>query len=388
MNLNNNHSFNIDLAKTVGIEKALLLGRIWLFVEYHRQNLTNFREGRYWMYDSARSFAEVYPYLSEGSIRRWLIELEKEEWIESGNYNRKNNDLTKWYTFGKRFIEWLKENDLAIQNERGTSGIEQTAVQNEWEEQGDMFAIQNERENLPKEQTAIQNERPVIQNERSIIQNERPLPFITTNITSCSSSRKEPTTAAIQNERVTSGIKQSAIQNEWPNLQEKVNQFFRHWFNRLDPHPVADVDAIVKAINGHSDKIDFEKLIAITNRAFERVVQEKNKKDWLTKEVLLRIKWGVEDYYKNKEKTDAKEKAEDIARIAAGNKPEKKNGSKLEFLNGLIKGYEEAKANGQRIDEKHYQKCIRERSAILQMKAIINTRTKQETLTTLPGIEN
>ncbi len=356
MNLNNNHSFNIELAKIVGIEKALLLGRIWLFIDYHKKNETNFFDGRYWMYDSSRSFAETYPYLSEGSIRRWLIDLEKDSWIESGNYNKKNYDLTKWYTFGEKFLKWIKEDNSPVQNERGSENDlknkEKSPVQNEQGLQEEIFPVQNER--------------CIVQNERDSVQNERPIPVITPIITPCSSSRKEPT-AAILNPK---------------DLQEKVMQFFRHWFNKLDPHPVADVDAIVKAVYMHSEQIDFENLIAITNRAFERVVQEKTKKDWLTKEVLLRIKWGIEDWFKAEEKKSAKEKADNVARIAADNKPEKKNGSKLEFLNGLIKGYEEAKANGERIDEKHYQKCIRERSAILQMKEIINTRTKQETLTT------
>lgn len=155
--MNEYHSFNVNLAKKLGVEKSLILGRIYLFVDHNKRTGKNLIEGKFWMYDTSKALQEVYPYLNQNSIRRWMIELEKDGWIESGNFNLKRYDKTKWYTLGEKFISYLESESL-VQNEQGMV----TDVQNE----------QGLTESL------VQNEQSIVQNEHSIVQNEQPIPDI------------------------------------------------------------------------------------------------------------------------------------------------------------------------------------------------------------------
>jgi DNA-binding PadR family transcriptional regulator len=158
--MNEYHSFNVKLAKLVGIEKALILGRIHLFVDHNKKTNKNFFDGEFWMYDTGKALEQVYPYMTEPSIRRWMIDLEKNGWIKSSNYNTRRYDHTKWYALGPKFMEFLEieNSESAVQNERRSD----ESAQND----------------TGKEKCAVQNERSIVQNERTIVQNERPIPDI------------------------------------------------------------------------------------------------------------------------------------------------------------------------------------------------------------------
>lgn len=123
----------------------------------------------------------------------------------------------------------------------------------------------------------------------------------------------------------TSNIKSSSRNNTAPKvfseeeIEEWIKQRYRHWFNRPDVHPIADVGAVHKAIiMTYTQDILQNEVLTIVDRAFERVVQEKPKKDWLTREVLIRVKWGLQDFFKDKEKQAAKQKTEDLKNLKPG----------------------------------------------------------------------
>lgn len=97
------HSFDIAEAKAHGVEKAILLFNLRWWLKKNKANRVNFRAGYYWTYNSGKAFAELFPYLNERSIRRWLQELEDSGVIMSGNYNKSPYDKTKWYTIPSEF---------------------------------------------------------------------------------------------------------------------------------------------------------------------------------------------------------------------------------------------------------------------------------------------
>lgn len=103
------------------------------------------------------------------------------------------------------------------------------------------------------------------------------------------------------------------------SLFEIIPRLYRHWFNKIDPHPIADVNAVGKLLMQY-EELGFELLEKIADRAFERVVQEKQKKDWVTREVIFRIKWGIEDYHKASVKAEAKKKKEELNSIVVDSK--------------------------------------------------------------------
>lgn len=82
----------------VGVEAAVLYQNISFWVETNRANNKNFFEGKYWTYNSARAFSELFPFWSSSKIVRLLIKLEEKKLIESGEFNQRGYDRTKWYT--------------------------------------------------------------------------------------------------------------------------------------------------------------------------------------------------------------------------------------------------------------------------------------------------
>jgi len=142
------HSFNVNIAKIVGVEKAILLKE---HCGWCRENLIKDRNtygGIPFTFNSAVQYAKKFPYMNEKSIGRWLKELERDGWIASSKrMNRARYDRTKHYT-----INFEKYNCAA-------SGIEYTKSQNEkWKSQ---------------------IEECISQIEQSISQNEETIPSLT-----------------------------------------------------------------------------------------------------------------------------------------------------------------------------------------------------------------
>ena len=93
------HSFNVELAKEYGILEAILIKNIWFWIEKNRANEKSFYDGTYWTYNSTRAFNELFPYVSESSIKRALKSLQEKGIIKTGNYNKSSYDRTLWYAF-------------------------------------------------------------------------------------------------------------------------------------------------------------------------------------------------------------------------------------------------------------------------------------------------
>ena len=81
-----------------GIEAAILLHYIHYWVLHNRANEMNYREGRYWTYNSRAAFKKLFPYMSEWRIKESLSRLQKDGMILIGCYNEKAFDRTSWYT--------------------------------------------------------------------------------------------------------------------------------------------------------------------------------------------------------------------------------------------------------------------------------------------------
>ena len=97
------HSFLVEDAIEYGIEKALIIKHLRWSIEKHwasRKHFYKHTDGKNycWTYASIKSLAEIYPYMNEKSISRWMLELENDGVILSNNFNRNKYDKTKWFT--------------------------------------------------------------------------------------------------------------------------------------------------------------------------------------------------------------------------------------------------------------------------------------------------
>lgn len=94
------HSFDPEIAGRVGLNAAVIFQNITFWIEKNQANRRNFREGRYWTYNSISAFGELFPYLSEKQIRTALEKLVSAELIIKGNFSDDRYDRTCWYALG------------------------------------------------------------------------------------------------------------------------------------------------------------------------------------------------------------------------------------------------------------------------------------------------
>lgn len=93
------HFFDVDLAKEYGVNSAILIGTFDSLIAKNRADNVNYFDGRYWIYISKISLAELLPYFTEKQIRSALGRLINEGIIMTGNYNKSAYDRTLWYAF-------------------------------------------------------------------------------------------------------------------------------------------------------------------------------------------------------------------------------------------------------------------------------------------------
>lgn len=119
------HSFDVEIATKYSQEKAVLIHNIAHWVEKNKANKKHFYDDKYWTYNDAEAFFKLFPYLgSIPKIRRILREMEDDNLIKSGDYNKNRYDRTKWYTLGENPMlhiyttERTNLNAQAFKNER------------------------------------------------------------------------------------------------------------------------------------------------------------------------------------------------------------------------------------------------------------------------------
>ena len=156
--IDENHSFNINVACIVGERKAILLKEQYGWCLKNLHNDRNIHAGHAWTYNSAKAYAQKFPYWNPKSISRWLKEMENEGWIASANLNKVAFDRTKWYTVNFRRYDMavtgcdMKSEDI----ETWKKEIKKSISQNE------EWMDQNEESDFSKTDNLIsQNEEPI-----------------------------------------------------------------------------------------------------------------------------------------------------------------------------------------------------------------------------------
>lgn len=97
-----NHSFNVEVAKEVGVLAATVFNNIGFWVDNARANGNNEHDGRFWTYNSVKAWAEQFPYASNGQIGRALAKLREAGYVLTGNYNKNPYDHTLWYALSDK----------------------------------------------------------------------------------------------------------------------------------------------------------------------------------------------------------------------------------------------------------------------------------------------
>lgn len=109
--------FNIKIAEKLGVTEAILLHNIQFWVEKSKANNKHFYNDRFWTYNSAKAFAELFPYLSEQQISRALKRLTDDGWLLKDNFNNNPFDRTSWYSLSDKYYDEFMSENREITNE-------------------------------------------------------------------------------------------------------------------------------------------------------------------------------------------------------------------------------------------------------------------------------
>ena len=102
------YTFNTAAAKEFGVQAAALLDNIYYCCKQNKAAGRHIHDGRVWMYNSMKAFAEIHDYMSKSAIHRELKKLETGGAIVVGHYGSGLYSCTGWYAITdewKRILE-------------------------------------------------------------------------------------------------------------------------------------------------------------------------------------------------------------------------------------------------------------------------------------------
>lgn len=108
------YQFNSEIAKAVGVEDAIILHCLYVWIVKNAANNHNLHDGRYWTYNSVEAWQKLLPFMSERTIKRHLAELEKKGIVLRCTDDKNPRDRTMWYTFSNAGAELLSANEYNI----------------------------------------------------------------------------------------------------------------------------------------------------------------------------------------------------------------------------------------------------------------------------------
>ena len=111
-----NHNFDVENAKKYGMLEAVLISHFEFWIAKDKANEHNYYEGKYWVYNSAKSLVELFPYASEQQIKRALKHLRDENVLIAGGYNKNSYDHTLWYTFSDEYLQTVQNEPIDSSN--------------------------------------------------------------------------------------------------------------------------------------------------------------------------------------------------------------------------------------------------------------------------------
>lgn len=93
-----------SVARRFGLEEAALLDSMVFWWRTNKANGRNFRDGRWWTFNSVKALSEIFPWWSEKQVRRILTSCVEQGALMEGAYNTEPRDRTKWYSPGDELL--------------------------------------------------------------------------------------------------------------------------------------------------------------------------------------------------------------------------------------------------------------------------------------------
>lgn len=104
--------FDGTIAKMTSPNAAVIFHHISFCVTHNERNGINLIDGKYWTFDSRKSYTERFFYMTEDMVRTAIKKLVDAGLIEKGNFATDKMDNRNWYTLtelGWEFNYWRKD---------------------------------------------------------------------------------------------------------------------------------------------------------------------------------------------------------------------------------------------------------------------------------------
>lgn len=98
-----------SVAERYGPEESIFLHLIVSLVRNNKANNRNFRDGRWWTYNSLPAWDAEFPWWSTKQIRRIIASCENQGALLIGEYNTDRRDRTAWYSPGDELLALYQE---------------------------------------------------------------------------------------------------------------------------------------------------------------------------------------------------------------------------------------------------------------------------------------
>jgi hypothetical protein len=99
-----NHSFDVEIATRFGVQEAIFIENVRFWVLKNKANNKHFYKGKYWTYNSAKAYAELFPYWSKQQIERIIAKLKEAGILEVDHFSQNTYDRTNWYTLNEEML--------------------------------------------------------------------------------------------------------------------------------------------------------------------------------------------------------------------------------------------------------------------------------------------
>lgn len=95
-------SFYSDIAEEVGANASVLFKYISFWINRNRANKRNYKNGKYWMYNTLKQISQDIGYLTIEQVRYALNKLIDKGYIVKAELNGNPYDHTKWYSLTEK----------------------------------------------------------------------------------------------------------------------------------------------------------------------------------------------------------------------------------------------------------------------------------------------
>lgn len=92
------------VAKRYGFEEAVFLDAIMFWYRTNKAEDRNFRDGRWWTYNSIKAFEKVFPWWSAKQLRRIVNSCRDQKALITGDYSNDRRDRSLWYSPGDELL--------------------------------------------------------------------------------------------------------------------------------------------------------------------------------------------------------------------------------------------------------------------------------------------